>query len=151
MCVCIDFITDKCVFSHLNILLSSLEMIEKRTTPMHLSSVTALEQQLDKWKSNALIEAFDSISNESQKSSLMIEFLEKNESHLLEEIDRVAGIYGKLEEQQSKKVFDLAQKRDQALKLQAEVKEKLQLMISIIYAVSFRYFRNLNMHKHLHR
>lgn len=108
-------------------------MIEKRTTPMHLSSLTALEQQLGKWKSNTLIEEFDSISNETQKSNLMIEFLEKNEGHLLEEIDRVAGIYDRLEEQQNKKVFDLAQKRDQALKLQAEVKTYRALMISIVY------------------
>ncbi|KAG2204484.1 hypothetical protein INT46_005413 [Mucor plumbeus] len=120
--------------SHLNILLSSLEMIEKRTTPMHLSSLTALEQQLGKWKSNTLIEEFDSISNETQKSNLMIEFLEKNEGHLLEEIDRVAGIYDRLEEQQNKKVFDLAQKRDQALKLQAEKSKYAQTFASLISA-----------------
>jgi E3 ubiquitin-protein ligase BRE1 len=105
----------------MHILLSALDMIEKRSVSSHSNSVKALEQQLKKWKSFSLMETFDSLLDESQKSTLMIEFLEKNESHLLEEIDRVAGIYGKLEEQQNKKVFDLTQKRDQALKLQAEV------------------------------
>ncbi|CEP17270.1 hypothetical protein [Parasitella parasitica] len=120
--------------SHSNILLSSLEAIEKRTVPMHLASAPVLEQQLSKWESNSLIEAYDSVASQSQKSNLMIEFLEKNEGHLLEEIDRVAGIYGRLEEQQSRKVFDLAQKRDQALKLQAEKSKYAQTFASLISA-----------------
>lgn len=66
-----------------------------------------------------MIEAYDAVLSESQKSSLMIEFLEENESHLLKEIDR--DINSVLEEQQGKKEFDLAPKREQALKLQAEV------------------------------
>ncbi|KAI8636740.1 hypothetical protein BD408DRAFT_425649 [Parasitella parasitica] len=120
--------------SHLNIVLSSLEMIEKRTTPMHLSSASVLEQQLSKWNSNSLIEAFDSVSDQSRKSELMIKFLEKNEGHLLEEIDRVAGIYGRLEEQQSRKVFDLVQKKDQALKLQAEKSKYAHTFTSLLSA-----------------
>jgi uncharacterized protein (DUF2225 family) len=105
------------------ILLPAFDMIEKLPVSSHSTSVKALEEQIKKWRSFSLVETFDSLLDESQKSTLMIEFLEKNESHLLEEIDRVAGIYGKLEEQQNKKVFDLAQKRDQALKLQAEVND----------------------------
>ncbi|CAO0790901.1 unnamed protein product [Mucor circinelloides] len=118
--------------SHLKIMLSSLEMIERRTMPMHLSSVSVLEDQLNKWNSNALIEAYDAVLSESQKSSLMIEFLEENESHLLKEIDR--DINSILEEQQGKKEFDLSLKREQALKLQAEKSKYAQTFASLIAA-----------------
>ncbi|KAL9536971.1 hypothetical protein MBANPS3_012201 [Mucor bainieri] len=118
--------------SNLKIMLSSLEMIERRTMPMHLSSVSVLEEQLNKWNSNALIEAYDAVLSESQKSSLMIEFLEENESHLLKEIDR--DINSILEEQQNKKEFDLAPKRDQALKLQAEKSKYAQTFASLLAA-----------------
>lgn len=132
--------------SHLKIMLSSLEMIERRTMPMHLSSVSVLEDQLNKWNSNALIEAYDAVLSESQKSSLMIEFLEENESHLLKEIDR--DINSILEEQQGKKEFDLSLKREQALKLQAEVKFMRMYTRPAIHIVDTR---NQNMHKHLLR
>ncbi|CAO3649476.1 unnamed protein product [Mucor fragilis] len=118
--------------SHLKIMLSSLEMIERRTMPMHLSSVPVLEEQLNKWSSNTLIEAYDAVLSESQKSSLMIEFLEENESHLLKEIDR--DINSVLEEQQGKKEFDLAPKREQALKLQAEKSKYAQTFASLLAA-----------------
>ncbi|KAK4521541.1 uncharacterized protein ATC70_012157 [Mucor velutinosus] len=118
--------------SHLKIMLSSLEMIERRTTPMHLSSVSVLEEQLNKWSSNALIQAYDVVLSESQKSSLMIDFLEENESHLLKEIDR--DINSVLEEQQGKKEFDLAPKREQALKLQAEKSKYAQTFASLLAA-----------------
>lgn len=118
--------------SHLKIMLSSLEMIERRTMPMHLSSVPVLEEQLNKWNSNALIEAYDAVLSEAQKSSLMIEFLEENESHLLKEIDR--DINSILEEQQGKKEFDLAPKREQALKLQAEKSKYAQTFASLLAA-----------------
>lgn len=132
--------------SHLKIMLSSLEMIERRTMPMHLSSVSVLEDQLNKWNSNALIEAYDAVLSESQKSSLMIEFLEENESHLLKEIDR--DINSILEEQQGKKEFDLSLKREQALKLQAEVKFMRMYSRPATHTVDTR---NQNMHKHLLR
>ncbi|KAI9336049.1 hypothetical protein BD770DRAFT_332246, partial [Pilaira anomala] len=118
--------------SRIQVLLSSLDMIEKRITP----SFTAvdLDQDLKKWKSNALVQSYDSYLEEAQKATLMIEFLEKNESHLLEEIDRVASIYGKLEEQQGKKVFDFVYKRDQLLKIQAEKSKYAQTFSSLIAA-----------------
>ncbi|KAI8373837.1 hypothetical protein BD560DRAFT_393734 [Blakeslea trispora] len=104
--------------SHVRLLLSSLEMMEKRERPKE-EDVAYLRQYLDNWKQQPSIEAYDQLLLESQQLSLMIEFLESNESHLLESIDHVASIYNKLEEQQ-KKVFDIAHKRDQATKLQAE-------------------------------
>ncbi|KAG1244026.1 hypothetical protein G6F68_015614 [Rhizopus microsporus] len=64
----------------------------------------------------------------------MADFFEKNEGHLLEEIDTVASIYGKLEEQQSKKIFDFSQKRDQILKLQAEILKYAQTFGSLLSA-----------------
>lgn len=139
-----DLVTNFHVYSHLKIMLSSLEMIERRTMPMHLSSVPVLEEQLSKWNSNALIEAYDAVLSESQKSSLMIEFLEENESHLLKEIDR--DINSILEEQQGKKEFDLTPKREQALKLQAEVKCACAWTKQVIHTMNAR---NQNMHKHL--
>jgi hypothetical protein len=41
---------------------------------------------------------------------------------LLNEIDRMASIYGRLEEQRSKKVFDEEYKPEHRLKLMAEVR-----------------------------
>lgn len=105
----------------MEILLSSLQLMEKKETQESHFDIKAMQQALEKWSSHSLVKQYDQIYEDSQKSALMVDFLEKNESHLLEEIDRVASIYGKLEEQQSKKVFDFAQKRDQMLKLQAEV------------------------------
>ena len=93
-------------------------MIEKKSArPLQPQN---LDQNYKNWKSDPDVLLCDQHLEESQKSALMIEFLEKNEGHLLEEIDRVAGIYGRLEEQQGKKIFDLTPKRDQILKLQAE-------------------------------
>lgn len=106
--------------NHMRVLLSSLEMIEKRS--VNIFSSDGMKQILEKYKKDPLWEVYDQVKTDSQVLAMMIEFLEKNEGHLLQEIDRVAGIYGKLEEQQNKKVFDLAQKKDQALKLQTEVK-----------------------------
>ncbi|RCH83815.1 E3 ubiquitin-protein ligase bre1 [Rhizopus stolonifer] len=103
--------------SHMRVLLSSLEMIEKKES---CGDVSTNREDFMRWKTHPLIETFDALWMESQQSSLMIEFLEKNESHLLEEIDRVASIYNKLEEQQQKKLYDIAHKREQASKLQAE-------------------------------
>lgn len=137
------------LFRHMHILLSALDIVEKRSVPSLSTSVEVLEQQIKKWKSFSLVEKFDSLLDESQKSTLMIEFLEKNESHLLEEIDRVAGIYGKLEEQQNKKVFDLGQKRDQALKLQAEVNPLFRSICKTHLNFSFFFHRNRNTHRPL--
>lgn len=105
-------------------------MIEKKT--LRPVQQKELERQLKEWKSNPLISSFDKHLEDAQKSTLMIEFLEKNEGHLLEEIDRVAGIYGRLEEQQNKKVFDLTAKRDHILKLQAEKLKYAQTFPTLI-------------------
>ncbi|KAI8047379.1 hypothetical protein BDF21DRAFT_434267 [Thamnidium elegans] len=118
--------------SRVQVLLSSLDMIEKKITPSFTS--VGLQQNLEKWRSNPLVQSYDYYLEDAQKATLMIEFLEKNESHLLEEIDRVASIYGKLEEQQGKKVFDLAYKRDQALKIQAEKSKYAQTFGSLTAA-----------------
>ncbi|KAI8369905.1 hypothetical protein EDC96DRAFT_503801 [Choanephora cucurbitarum] len=103
---------------HTRLLLLSLEMMERKERPQE-AEVASLKQYLDNWKHHPSILAYDQLLLESQQLSLMIEFFESNESHLLESIDHVASIYNKLEEQQ-KKVFDIAHKRDQAAKLQAE-------------------------------
>ena len=94
-------------------------MMERKERPQE-AEVASLKQYLDNWKHHPSILAYDQLLLESQQLSLMIEFFESNEGHLLESIDHVASIYNKLEEQQ-KKVFDIAHKRDQATKLQAEV------------------------------
>ncbi|CEG62901.1 hypothetical protein RMATCC62417_00143 [Rhizopus microsporus] len=120
--------------SHMEILLSSLQLMEKKETQESHFDIKAMQQALEKWSSHSLVKQYDQIYEDSQKSALMVDFLEKNESHLLEEIDRVASIYGKLEEQQSKKVFDFAQKRDQMLKLQAEILKYAQTFGSLLSA-----------------
>lgn len=112
--------------------LASLEMIEKKS-PRPLQPQN-MDQHLKEWESNPLVQSLDTYIEEAQKSTLMIEFLEKNEGHLLEEIDRVAGIYGRLEEQQGKKVFDLTAKREQISKLQAEKSKYAQTFPSLVSA-----------------
>ncbi|KAI8981920.1 hypothetical protein BDF20DRAFT_864001 [Mycotypha africana] len=120
--------------NHVQMLLSSLQLLESQTAPELRESTLALEKQIEQWKSNPLLRSYDSVLEETKKSQLVIDFLESNESQLLEEIDRVARIYNKLEEQQNKKVFDLAPKRDQALKLQAEKSKYAQTFPSLLAA-----------------
>lgn len=108
--------------SRMDILLSSIELIENRETESAFQFDTQrLQETLQKCSLHPMIKEYDQVLEESKKLTLMADFFEKNEGHLLEEIDTVASIYGKLEEQQSKKIFDFSQKRDQILKLQAEV------------------------------
>jgi hypothetical protein len=57
----------------------------------------------------------------SQKLKSLIDFYESNEPTLLGEIDRVAAIYTKLEEQQSKGIFDLTKFTEQAMRLKADI------------------------------
>ncbi|RCI03797.1 E3 ubiquitin-protein ligase bre1, partial [Rhizopus stolonifer] len=112
----------------MDILLSSIELIENRDVESILCFDTeSLQKSLEKCNSHPLVKEYDQVLEESRKATLMADFFEKNEGHLLEEIDRVASIYGKLEEQQGKKVFDFSQKRDQILKLQAEVEKENEL------------------------
>ncbi|KAI9250732.1 hypothetical protein BY458DRAFT_559644 [Sporodiniella umbellata] len=119
----------------MNILLSSIELIEKRDFENILQfDSDSLQKALEKHSSHALVKEYDQALEESRKATLMADFFEKNEGHLLEEIDRVASIYGKLEEQQSKRIFDFNQKRDQILKLQAETLKYAQTFGSLLSA-----------------
>jgi DNA repair exonuclease SbcCD ATPase subunit len=119
---------------HARVVLASLETIEKRSVSSNVFSNEAMKQLLTQFKADPAIVAYDQVKTEADIVAMMNDFLEKNESHLLQEIDRVAGIYGKLEEQQNKHVFDLAQKRDQAVKLQTEKSKYAQTFGSLISA-----------------
>ncbi|CAO3662318.1 unnamed protein product [Rhizopus stolonifer] len=121
--------------TQMDILLSSIELIENRDVENILCFDTeSLQKSLEKCNLHPLVKEYDQVLEESRKATLMADFFEKNEGHLLEEIDRVASIYGKLEEQQGKKVFDFSQKRDQILKLQAEILKYAQTFGSLLSA-----------------
>ncbi|KAI8097692.1 uncharacterized protein BX664DRAFT_84831 [Halteromyces radiatus] len=110
--------------------------------------ITRLRNQLELWKTDgggnnnaelhdriqALMKELSEYSMESQKLSLMIDLFEKTETRLLEEIDRMASIYGRLEEQRSKKVFDDDYKQDHKLKLLAEKSKYAQTFPSLMAA-----------------
>ncbi|KAL0078591.1 hypothetical protein J3Q64DRAFT_1839560 [Phycomyces blakesleeanus] len=78
-----------------------------------------------------LMSELDIKKEEKDKLQLMIDFFENNESQLLKQIDRVAAIYGRLEDQSSKKVLNLNQRRDQKMKLQAEKMKYAQTFASL--------------------
>ncbi|KAI9008828.1 hypothetical protein CLU79DRAFT_776473 [Phycomyces nitens] len=78
-----------------------------------------------------LMSELDLKKEEKDKLQLMIAFFENNEGQLLKQIDRVAAIYGKLEDQSSKKVLNLNQRRDQKMKLQAEKMKYAQTFASL--------------------
>ncbi|CAO3589081.1 unnamed protein product [Absidia cylindrospora] len=109
--------------------------------------ITSLRTQLELWKSDGdnydtdqrdriktLMSEMAECSAESQKLSLMVDLFEKTETQLLDEIDRMASIYGRLEEQRSKKVFDEEYKPEYRSKLMAEKSKFAQTFPSLVAA-----------------
>ncbi|RUS24819.1 hypothetical protein BC938DRAFT_473031 [Jimgerdemannia flammicorona] len=62
---------------------------------------------------------------------MKVEFYEKTETQLLNEIENVGRAYAQLEEQNSRKVFDLTQKEDHIAKLLAEKMKYAQTFTSL--------------------
>ncbi|KAI8976857.1 hypothetical protein BDB01DRAFT_852832 [Pilobolus umbonatus] len=120
------FIQLKEQLSHLHRMLSHMSSIPSSVDP---STDPTLQ-----WKSHPTIQSYDQYLSQSNKLSLMVDFYEKNEKYLLQQIDEVDGINGKLEEQHGKKVFDLTQRKEQVLKLQAEKSKYAQTFGSLISA-----------------
>ncbi|CAO3630534.1 unnamed protein product [Cunninghamella echinulata] len=108
--------------------------------------IQTLQNQLDFWKIydndsteqstriKSLKNELYSLKKESEKLSLMIDMFEKTESQLLDEIDRMATVYGQLEEQGSKKVFLDDYKQDYKAKLLLEKSKFAQTFSSLVAA-----------------
>ncbi|KAI8337955.1 hypothetical protein BC941DRAFT_424165 [Chlamydoabsidia padenii] len=119
--------------------MESQQLVASMKERIHL-----MQSQLEGWKSHGDQEQQDQVkvlmadladySTESRKLSLMIDLFERTESQLLNEIDRMASIYGRLEEQRSKKVFEEDYKPEHRLKLVAEKSKFAQTFPSLIAA-----------------
>ncbi|CAO3631846.1 unnamed protein product [Cunninghamella blakesleeana] len=105
-----------------------------------------LQNQLDFWKRyensdnqqnihiKNLKDELYSLKKESEKLSLMADMFEKMETQLLDEIDRMAIIYGQLEEQGSKNVFLDDYKQEYKAKLLLEKSKFAQTFPSLVAA-----------------
>ncbi|KAI7863065.1 hypothetical protein BDF14DRAFT_1734704 [Spinellus fusiger] len=114
----------------------------KLSTDAMKNEAKEIEQHIQRWKDRsattdmhrqmyAFMSELEIQKKEKDKLQLIIDFFENNEGQLLKQIDTVAAIYGKLEEQSTKKVLDLSQKKEQKMKLQAEKTKYAQTFPSL--------------------
>ncbi|KAG0188834.1 E3 ubiquitin-protein ligase bre1 [Apophysomyces sp. BC1034] len=114
----------------------------RESTELHKKKVEDLRQKLEVWgkmaatdeksaKVQQLMNDLDDQTKELDKLEVMIDFYENNESELLQQVDRVAAIYGKLEEQSSKRTLEISYKKEHVTKLQAEKTKYAQTFSSL--------------------
>ncbi|KAF7731980.1 E3 ubiquitin-protein ligase bre1 [Apophysomyces ossiformis] len=114
----------------------------KESIVLHKKKIELLQEKLESWIKMAsaddrsaqlrlLMSDLDKHAKELEKLETMRDFYENNESELLQQVDRVAAIYGKLEEQSSKKTLDISYKKEQVAKLQAEKSKYAQTFSSL--------------------
>ncbi|ORX53956.1 hypothetical protein DM01DRAFT_1335814 [Hesseltinella vesiculosa] len=127
--------------------LERLKGMEEQCDPIESQSrisqlktqVNQLQQALDAWPAKdsptyqVMVDLADAAS-EMKKSSLLVDMYEKTESQLLDQMDRVGAIYGRLEEQGARKIFSEPFKPDLKGKLQAEKSKFAQTFPSLVAA-----------------
>lgn len=117
----------------------SVESLEASRKALE-ARVQAIEQQLDHWVNakqsdegiRATMEELDRHTAVLHKLQLMIDFYEKFESLLHTQIDHAADMYGKLEEQQSSKVFDPSYKTKHEAHIHGDMNKYTNTFASLI-------------------